>query len=608
MKKRNVLGAAVLSLALAMGLTMGTAADGRKVVTLGADLTEEQRQMVMNYFGVTYDEVDILTITNQDEREHLGAYVPLEQIGSYTYSCALVSPTTSGGIQVKTANLDWVTCNMIATTLSTSGVVNCDVIAASPIQVSGTGALTGIMMAYEEASGEALDPVKKELATQELVITGQLANTVGQQEATAIVNEAKTEIISQNITDITIIQDIVYEAAADNNAELSEEELGLVTDLLDQISQEDYDYEEMEDTLQRVEENVKAEELAEITDSAAAAEDAEAAAQAAAEDAAENVVEEITEETEASILDNTNDAALGENVISGSTMETETEIYVEEVNGDEISIDEIPVETEAYIEEVPAETEAPAEAVPVETEAPAEAAPVETEAPAEEAPVETEAPAEAVPVETEAPATEAPEETEPVTEAAPVYTADMLDEAQKETYDGLIWYLKKVLGVAQEPSEKELYAKIDGLTVTALEMDQTAADTILEKVDTFILTMLMEGLESTELNEIDAAEYGDPEVKALYDEIYSLLIEDEEQLLVNMDSEIRMTACDEAKAFLKKLYGVDPWEEETEAPAEEAPAEEAPSEEAPAEEAPVEGEELAPVEGEEAAAEEVVAE
>ena len=116
MKKRRLLGAAILSIALTMGLAMGAAADSRKVVTLGADLTEEQKQMVMNYFGVTNDQVDVLTITNADEREHLGSYVPLEQIGTPTYSSALVSPTTSGGIQVKTAKLDWVTCNMIATT------------------------------------------------------------------------------------------------------------------------------------------------------------------------------------------------------------------------------------------------------------------------------------------------------------------------------------------------------------------------------------------------------------------------------------------------------------------------------------------------------------
>ena len=238
MMKKKFTGAAALGLCLALGISMGASADSRKVVTLGADLTDQQKQIVMNYFGVTSDQVDILTITNQDERDHLGSYVPLEQIGTRTYSCALVSPTSSGGIQVKTANLDWVTCNMIATTLSTSGVVNCDVIAAAPIRVSGTGALTGIIMAYEQASGEKLNPQKKELATEELVITGQLADNVGQKEATAIVNEAKTEIISQNITDITVIQNIVNEAASDNNAQLTQDQLDMVTELLDKISQD----------------------------------------------------------------------------------------------------------------------------------------------------------------------------------------------------------------------------------------------------------------------------------------------------------------------------------------------------------------------------------
>ena len=136
-------------------------ADGQKVVTLGADLSEEQKQAILRYFGVEGQNLQTLTITNQDEREHLGSYVPLEQIGTRTYSCAYVSPTNSGGIQVKTANLSWVTSNMIAATLSTSGVVNCDVLAASPFEVSGTGALTGILMAYESAVGTTLDEAKK---------------------------------------------------------------------------------------------------------------------------------------------------------------------------------------------------------------------------------------------------------------------------------------------------------------------------------------------------------------------------------------------------------------------------------------------------------------
>ena len=97
-------------------------ADGMNVVTLGADLTQDQKNTMLKYFKVSADSVQIINVTNQDEREHLSAYVPIEQIGTRTVSCAYVKPTTSGGIKVRTANLNWVTCNMIATSLSTSGV------------------------------------------------------------------------------------------------------------------------------------------------------------------------------------------------------------------------------------------------------------------------------------------------------------------------------------------------------------------------------------------------------------------------------------------------------------------------------------------------------
>ncbi len=96
---------------------------------------------MFRFFGRTEDKVQVIAITNADEREHLGNLIPLEQIGTQTFSCAMVCPTIENGIQVKTANLNYVTGNMIAETLSTSGVVNCDVLAAAPFEVSGTGAL-----------------------------------------------------------------------------------------------------------------------------------------------------------------------------------------------------------------------------------------------------------------------------------------------------------------------------------------------------------------------------------------------------------------------------------------------------------------------------------
>ena len=259
MKKAKLLGTLLCAACLVTGSiapSVPVMADGMNVVTLGADLTQDQKNTMLKYFKVSADSVQIINVTNQDEREHLSAYVPIEQIGTRTVSCAYVKPTTSGGIKVRTANLNWVTCNMIATSFSTSGVKNCEVVAACPFQVSGTGALTGIQMAYESASGEQLDSTKKQIATEEMVVTGNLAEDIGQNSATAVINQAKTQIIADGIQDADQIYNIVVNIADQNGVALSDDQLQTIVSLLQEIAQQDYDYSDMEETLERVNDNV----------------------------------------------------------------------------------------------------------------------------------------------------------------------------------------------------------------------------------------------------------------------------------------------------------------------------------------------------------------
>ncbi len=188
-------------------LLFTVSADAMRVVTLGADLSKEQMNTMLRYFKVNADEVEIMYITNEDEREHLSDYVPLSQIGTRTVSCAYVRPTDSGGIKVRTANLNWVTGNMIASTLSTSGVKNCEVIAACPFEVSGTGALTGIQMAMRRPAEKGRG--KKQIATEEIVVTGNLADEVGKNDATTVINQSKMEVIENNVQNADEIYNIV---------------------------------------------------------------------------------------------------------------------------------------------------------------------------------------------------------------------------------------------------------------------------------------------------------------------------------------------------------------------------------------------------------------
>ena len=304
MKKAKSMAAILCGACLVLsGTAVPTMADSMKVVTLGADLSDEQKNTMMRYFNVDSNQVQILTITNQDERDHLSAYVPLEQIGTRTVSCAYVKPTQSGGIKVRTANLNWVTCNMIATSLSTSGVKNCEVVAACPFEVSGTGALTGIQMAYETATGEQLDSTKKELATEEMVVTGTLADEVGKNDATTVMNNSKMQVIKDNVQNVDDIYNIVINVAQENNVTLDSDQIDQIVNLLQQIAQQDYNYDDVKATLEQVNQNTSgsSDEIGEISEEE------------------DNTLEAGYSADGDDILDNVDNSVLGGDVVQSST-------------------------------------------------------------------------------------------------------------------------------------------------------------------------------------------------------------------------------------------------------------------------------------------------
>ena len=284
-------------------------ADSRVVATIGADLTPAQKQTVIDYFGSNMDGADIIYVTNEDEHAHLDGYIPYEQIGNATYSCALICPTTSGGIHVRAANLNYVTADMLASALSSAGVRNADVIAICPFKVSGTGALTGVLLAYETATGQPLDQTKKDVATQELVVTQTISNQVGSDAATLIVNDVKANVIMNNVTDESQIDAIVEttvnnvvnnttinnvdnsttvidnstvnvtEVTVNNNPSgLTDEDIAALKELAKSYASAGYNYDDMAETLNTVSQNASAasgiadpmaKELADAAESAA---------------------------------------------------------------------------------------------------------------------------------------------------------------------------------------------------------------------------------------------------------------------------------------------------------------------------------------------------
>jgi uncharacterized protein YpuA (DUF1002 family) len=251
MKRILSLGMALMLLLLFPLTALADAED--IVVSLGGDLNESQQNEMLKLFGVDRDEVRILTVTIDEERQYLGGLVSDDKIGKRTISSAYVELLEKGeGIEVDTHNITWVTREMYANALVTAGVENAKVIAAAPFKVSGTGALTGIMKAFEAVTGKELDEEAKEAANEELVTTGELGEVIGKDEAAALIKEIKERIAELKTKDEGEIRKIVIEISANLNINLTDEQIEQIVQLMKKISNLDLNVEKIASQIEKI--------------------------------------------------------------------------------------------------------------------------------------------------------------------------------------------------------------------------------------------------------------------------------------------------------------------------------------------------------------------
>lgn len=258
MKKSKILVTVLATLMLANSviLPLNVNADSTKVVTLGADLSDTQKQTVLDFFNIDENEVVIITVDNQEERKYLEGIVADSIIGTHTLSCCYINPMEDGGIQVKTANLTWVTENMLANALATAGVDNCQVIATAPFEVSGTGALTGILKSYETASDVQLDEDKKTVATEELVISAELTDNNDEDDVLQFMNDVKSQVVSENVPNEQI-EEVITDTANDYNITLSDEQLAKINEWLTTLNSLDYNIEQFTNAINQLNDTIK---------------------------------------------------------------------------------------------------------------------------------------------------------------------------------------------------------------------------------------------------------------------------------------------------------------------------------------------------------------
>ena len=197
-----------------------------KFISFGADLRPSEKAKVMQLLGVSQADLSsykIITVTNKDEHNYLDKYVSSSKIGTRALSSVTVVKGKDGsGLGIETKNISYCSNGMYCNALITAGVKDADVVVAGPFNISGTAALVGAMKAYAEMNGKEVDQVSADAATNELVVTGKLAESVGPEKATQFVALAKQKVIEGKLSSDEDINKAIEESAKSVGISLTE--------------------------------------------------------------------------------------------------------------------------------------------------------------------------------------------------------------------------------------------------------------------------------------------------------------------------------------------------------------------------------------------------
>lgn len=233
-----------------------------RYIAFGQDLSQKEKKAVLDGFGITKEDLDdykIVEITNEEEHEYLGDYIDASVIGKRALSSVMIVKTEKdSGIAVTTQNISYCTSGMYCNALITAGLEDAKVTVVGPFEISGTSALVGAMKAYAEMTGDDISKSTMDTATNELVATAELADSIGDsKKAAELIAAVKEKIFADGITTKEDIKEAVEECSKALEIELSEQQVNDITNLMEKISKEDIDVDSLRAQAEEIYEGLK---------------------------------------------------------------------------------------------------------------------------------------------------------------------------------------------------------------------------------------------------------------------------------------------------------------------------------------------------------------
>ena len=249
--------AVILAFALAVTMSMSSvafAAESEGYLSLGADLSESERNTVMDLLGVDDpDNYTIIYVTNAEEHKYLDSYVDTNQIGSKALSSVLIREQDGDDIDVEIHNIGYCTEGMYRNALQTAGVEGAEVVVAGPFEISGTAALVGTIKAYEEMSGESVDDEVIEGAVDELTTTGEVGEEIGDKGAAEdIVSDVKEQLAENPDMSDQEIEEAIVQAAEEAGYSLSQSTIEKIKSMIKNLQRLNIDWGGLEEKLKSI--------------------------------------------------------------------------------------------------------------------------------------------------------------------------------------------------------------------------------------------------------------------------------------------------------------------------------------------------------------------
>lgn len=226
---------------------------GDVIVSLGDDLTEKEKEEILEEFNPQENATMIVT-TNAEEHKYLGEVVPAGKIGNNAISSVMITYTKKGsGLKVDTSDkITYITDNIYTNALITAGVEDADIKITAPKNASGTAALTGIMKAYEISTGEVIDDDIKKVANEEMIRTAELGEQIGDEKASDLINKIKQEIAEKNPKTKEEVRDIVINIINNFKLSLSDERIEQLVALFDKMKNLDIDWNQVYNQIENI--------------------------------------------------------------------------------------------------------------------------------------------------------------------------------------------------------------------------------------------------------------------------------------------------------------------------------------------------------------------